>query len=115
MKTEEHALSNISLRWMIEQIMDSDCPIVFDFYAFDKWHIPRTIGQNNYSLAFQPNRQGASASEDEPAPAGDNATEDKQDAVQKITDELRRTPLWWILENLPTYQSRKGKWVTTWW
>ena len=99
---------------MIEQIMDSDCPIIFDFDAFDKWHIPRTIGQNNYSLAFQPNRQGASASED--GPGGDSATEDEHDAVQKITDELKRNPLWWILEFFSTsYQNWKGKWVTTRW
>ena len=88
---------------MIEQIVRSGCHILFDYEAFDRWHIPRTIGQHGY--------QSGSTSENERD--GDN-----QDAVQKITDRLKTAPLWWILEILPMkymYQNRHGRWITTWW
>jgi hypothetical protein len=89
---------------MIEQIVLSECQILFDFEAFDRWHIPRTIGQGGYP----------SGSTGENKPGGDI---DRQDAVQKITDRLKTNPLWWILEILPMkYMYQKdGGWVTTWW
>jgi len=104
LNTAEHALSNIPLRWMIEQIVRSECHILFDFEAFDRWHIPRTIGQHEYP----------SGPTGENRPGGDIG---RQDAVQKITDRLKTTPLWWILEILPLkYMYQKdGRWVTTWW
>jgi len=100
----QHSLSNISLRWMIEQIVLADCNILFNFDAFDRLHIPRTIGQQKYA---------SPAKGDGPLKDIDN-----QDAVQKITDQLWKNPLWWILEIFPTsytYQNAKGKWVTSWW
>jgi len=89
---------------MVEQIVRSECHILFDFEAFDRWHIPRTIGQDGYP----------SGSTGENRPGGDS---DRQDAVQKITDRLKTTPLWWILEILPLkYMYQKdGRWVITWW
>jgi hypothetical protein len=38
--TEEHALSNISLRWMVSEIMKAQCDILFDETALDLWNIP---------------------------------------------------------------------------
>ena len=90
---------------MVEQIVRSGSPILFDFEAFDRWHIPRTIGQHGHP--------SGSTGENRPGEDGD-----KQDAVQKITDQLKKQPLWWILEILPMkymYQNKHGKWITTWW
>jgi hypothetical protein len=108
--TAEYSLSNISLRWMIEQIALTECEILFDYDAFDRWHIPHAVGQHTYSSPAK----GAGSPTSENGFSGDI---DKEDAVQKITDELRRKPLWWILEIFPMpykYQNKK-KWVTTWW
>ena len=90
---------------MIEQIVRSECHILFDFEAFDRWHIPRIIGQHGY----------LSGSTGENRPEVDS---DRQDAVQKITDQLKKQPLWWILEILPMkymYQNEDRKWIITWW
>jgi hypothetical protein len=78
---------------MIEQIVRSKCDIQFDFEAFDQWDIPRTIGLG----------------------MGSN-TQDVQDAVQEVTDQLKIKPSWWILEILPLtyiYQDDDGIWHFT--
>jgi hypothetical protein len=91
---------------MIEQIVRAECDILFDFAAFDRWNIPRTIGQHKYGSTSE-NGSGA----------GSN-TQEAGDAVQKITDQLKKQPLWWILEILPLkymYQGDHDRWHTTWW
>jgi hypothetical protein len=109
--TAAYAMSNVSLRWMIQQIVTAHCDIIFNFIAFNHWHIPHVIGQPNYLSLSE--GQGIPASEDEPCRDLDN-----QDAMQGITDHLWKAPLWWIFEIFPLpylYKDRKGNWVTTWW
>ncbi|KAH9060461.1 hypothetical protein EDB87DRAFT_1562060 [Lactarius vividus] len=38
--TKEHALSNISLRWMVREILKTQCHIRFDEAALNQWGIP---------------------------------------------------------------------------
>ena len=38
--TEPHALSNISLRWMVREILKTTCHILFDEAALKQWGIP---------------------------------------------------------------------------
>ncbi|KAI9443508.1 hypothetical protein H4582DRAFT_2197715 [Lactarius indigo] len=38
--TKEHALSNISLRWMVREILKTKCHIRFDEAALNQWGIP---------------------------------------------------------------------------
>ncbi|KAH8989053.1 hypothetical protein EDB92DRAFT_1947605 [Lactarius akahatsu] len=38
--TEEHALSNIPLRWMVREILKTNCHIHFDEAALNQWGIP---------------------------------------------------------------------------
>ncbi|KAI9465065.1 hypothetical protein BJY52DRAFT_762429 [Lactarius psammicola] len=38
--TEQHALSNISLRWMVREILKTQCHILFDEQALEQWGIP---------------------------------------------------------------------------
>ena len=90
---------------MIEQIVRSGAPIIFDSNEFAWWNIPTDILQ------------------DKPAAGplgGVTVISDHDlalDAEQKLTDELYKQPLWWILEILPlkyTYQTPRGKWKVTW-
>jgi hypothetical protein len=93
--TAKHALTNISLQWTVEEVMESDCNIQFDFDAFDKRHIPRSIGNG--------------------APTSD---QDQLGAIQGTNDDLWRSPPCWLLEFVPlsyVYQDEKGKWVSSWW
>jgi hypothetical protein len=94
---------------MIEQIVSAETQILFDWDAFDRWHIPRAIVQQKNPSQ----RKGESDGR-----AGDGDKQDAQDAVQKITDQLHVNPLWWILEIIPTfytYRDADGKWVVSWW
>jgi hypothetical protein len=91
---------------MIEQIVQSNTQILFDYDVFSRWNIPISIGQG-------PPPEGGSNSTGNHV---DVASLDAQDAVQKITDPLWKQPLWWILEIFPTsytYQNAQEKWITT--
>jgi len=98
-----YPLANIPLRWMIEQIVQSNTHILFDYDAFARWNIPTSIGQATQGGKTMGNN-------------ADVAALDAQDAVQAIHDKLRIQPLWWILEIFPTfytYQNAQDKWITT--
>jgi hypothetical protein len=91
---------------MIEQIVRSNTQILFDYDAFSRWNIPTGIGQD-------PPPQGGGNSTGKDA---DVTPIDAQDAVQPITDELWKRPLWWILEIFPTsywYQNARDRWIAT--
>jgi hypothetical protein len=93
---------------MIEQIVRSGAPIVFDHHAFARWNIPTSIGLDK---SPSPPQGGVTSTNE------DVHALDVQDAVQPITDQLFKAPLWWILEIFPTtytYQNAQDKWVTTW-
>ena len=98
---------------MIEQIAHSEASIIFDDDAFAQWNIPTDI-KNKPAAGPQ---GGVTVISDH-----DISDHDAQDARQKLTDELWRNPLWWILEILPLshmYQTPdqeegKWKWKTTW-
>jgi len=69
---------------------------------FRSWNIPTSIGQ-------VPSQGGNDANV---------AALDAEDAVQPITDQLVKQPLWWILEIVPmtyAYQNAQDKWITTFW
>jgi hypothetical protein len=79
---------------MIEQIVATDCPIMFNFSAFSRWKIPVAIAQKGNT---------------------GSPKEDAQDVVQPIHDQLKLHPIWWILELLPlkyAYQDAQFKWIT---
>lgn len=105
LNTAPHSLANISLCWMIEQIVQSNTHILFNYDAFPRWNIPTSIGYH------PPEGKGDSTSNN-----GDVAALYAEDATQPLTDELLKKPLWWILEILPmlyTYQNAQTKWVST--
>jgi hypothetical protein len=91
---------------MIEQIVQSNTQILFDYDALSRWHIHASIGQD------PPPQEGGNSTGND----ADVEALDAQDAVQPITDQLWKMPLWWILEIIPltyTYQNAQDKWITT--
>ncbi|KAI0295035.1 hypothetical protein BC826DRAFT_968627 [Russula brevipes] len=95
--TAEHALANISLRWMIEQIVGADRPILFDWDAFARWNIPTTIGHRTHQSSSSKDDSDALELELELRGGDVHRRQDAWDAVQPITDELKKFPVWWIL------------------
>jgi hypothetical protein len=102
---------------MIEQIVSTDCPIQFDEAAFARWNIPYAIAQPRFSSSSK--GQGPSTGEEGGGNSNgaDGDQQDAQDVVQSMDDELKRMPMWWILELIPmtyTFQNAQDKWVTRW-
>ena len=90
-----HCLAHIPLRWMVQEVIKSQCGILFNELALERAviHIP-PVGE---------------PSENGPAPVDC----DSVDALQPLDDELKKQPLWWILELLPlsyVYQDEKCVW-----
>jgi len=59
--TKPNALSNVSLRWMVGEVMKADCGVLFNPVALDQWNIPRP------SIALSPPEKAA-VPNDGPAP-----------------------------------------------
>jgi len=91
----EHDLGNITLRWMVQEIIASQCGVLFDEEALGRIGIPRTA----------------------PPPTSEDDTTvnklDAIDAVQPLYDQLVLNKLWWIVEGLPLvycWQDVDGRW-----
>ena len=92
-----HSLENITLQWMVRQVMASGCGIRFDDAALAR----------NYILPMLPPADPSTSEEPDV---------DAADAVQPLSDELVKNPLWWILEILPltfVWQDAIGVWHKT--
>lgn len=96
----QHSLAQISLRWMVRQIVVSGCDIQFDDLA---------LARNNIDIiSFPVTSINAFPKELE---------DDKTDVTQALHDDLKTMSLWWILEVLPTqyaYQDGNGVWHQKW-
>lgn len=99
-------LANITLRWMVREVFQSGCGILFNEAALVQLSIP---------LITAPLPSSSSFPDDDP---NSNANLDKADALAPIYDQLKLMPLWWILEILPLqyqYQDAQGVWKTSYW
>ena len=83
----QHTLSNISLRWMIEQVKREECNILFD--------------------------DGVPVSED--GPTGDCDEQDAVQKITDKLWLKPWWWILEIFPTSYTYQNETGKWVTTWW
>jgi hypothetical protein len=93
----QHSLANITLQWMVREVIASECGILFDNAALARYHIPPNVGPLLQEIQNTP-------AEPEFDPV---------DAVQPLDDELVRNPLWWILEIIPmmfSWQDGDGAW-----
>ncbi|KAJ2923950.1 hypothetical protein H1R20_g13152, partial [Candolleomyces eurysporus] len=91
--TETRNLANISLRWMVREIVASGCGIKFDPAALERASIELVVEPNINQMLM-------------------NDT----DALTQIHDELKRRKLWWLLEMLPmhfSWQDSEGIWRKT--
>ena len=98
--TQLHQLSNISLRWMVREVMKAQCGIQFDDHALSRACIPRF----NF-LVMHTN------------PDEEQRRRDMADALEPIHDQLQINPCWWLLEIAPTsysWQDDKGIWRKEW-
>lgn len=130
---DPRTLGNISLRWMLREIVHSQCGIQFDDGALTSAGIPLSmLGlESNASRSPTSSEPGRLSAEVGPGSSTKSATgaqvsqlsvyptdteaakDDALDAVQPLHDELKSAPLWWVLEVIPffvSWQDEKGVW-----
>ena len=91
--TVQYSLGEISLRWMVKQVILSQCGIRFDAEALGSAGI-------DVSTIVLP-----------------GATPREQNVRADIHDPLKSQPLWWLLEFKPmkfTWQEADGTWRSVW-
>ena len=106
-----HALSYISLRWMVREIVGAGVKIIFDKKALKALHIPVSmITSQSTTMSPQIQDPGASHILVNRAEGNDQNSsnydpldvEDVKDVRTKITDQLVNVPAWHFLEFIPT-------------
>ncbi len=91
-----NSLSNVSLRWMVRQVIQSQCGITFVESALEKLKLSSSLVSTN-GVTDKPVMNNV----------------DAVDALQPLHDALQYQKLWWILEILPmsyTWQDDDGVW-----
>lgn len=158
--SEESALSDITLRWMVREIAASQCGISFDTMALQRNNIPTKtfqsvfrvlppcdspmlecadhshskqtyVGQTEVEPCVEPAVPPAHVQAGGECKGVPNAivkgcsakcrerarTLDQADCVDPIHDELKLSPMWWLLEMLPmpySWQDADGVWQKKW-
>ena len=136
----KHSLALISLRWMIREVADAQCGIQFDSDALADAHIPATVfSRSSFPLEQYFNSmkrpelvvrttEPEMGEVTEPSSLGREissffkkakapAVNLNDDALQPISDQLKASWPWWILEIMPTdytWQDDKGLWHRRW-
>ncbi|KAJ3867251.1 hypothetical protein EV359DRAFT_78738 [Lentinula novae-zelandiae] len=107
----KQCLSNISLRWMVRQVMESQCGIKFNENALTQLE----IRFEPMSAAPRPST-GDSSSALSGNSQGSWKALDTLDSLQPLHDALVQNPAWWLLEILPMktrYQDADCRWHTS--
>lgn len=89
-------ISNISLRWMVHEVMKARSTIQFDEIALARASIPHVVFADT-PLETIP----------------ETAELDAVDALAPIHDELKLNVIWWLLEVIPftySWQDANGVW-----
>jgi hypothetical protein len=95
-----HELSNISLRWMVHEVMKSQCGVMFDEQALSRASIP------HYNFLIK-----------SVSPIDGRPNLDTADALEPLHDVLKVNVMWWLLEIVPSHyswQDDKGVWHKEW-
>ena len=137
-----YSLGDISLRWMVKQVILSECGIKFDMVALRAADIDvstivlvgptqRTVDQLwrrksdaeavTASLAL-PTPSAEDGSEEDLIPKGKGKDVEEQvwpqeDVLADTHDKLKSQPWWWFLEIMPmkfTWQEADGTWKSKW-
>jgi uncharacterized protein (DUF2235 family) len=135
--TEQHALSNIPLQWMVREIMKTRCHILFDETALKEWSISAELFKqapdpeltretSDFTLYIPqvtptppktPDMSIALGSAGPEAGMPESLDADALNAVQSIGDQLKRNVFWWVIEIIPTnymWQNEQDEWVRRW-
>ncbi|KAG6885643.1 hypothetical protein C0993_011777 [Termitomyces sp. T159_Od127] len=104
---EVHSLANISLRWMVREVQQARCGIIFDEKALFRYGIPRVVFEaNTITKVEEPTVPEQDAEREERL--------DSVDALQPMYDQLKvGNKLWWILELVPlthVWQDQNREW-----
>ncbi|KAI0365700.1 hypothetical protein BV20DRAFT_953672 [Pilatotrama ljubarskyi] len=101
------SLSDITLRWMVREVVLAQCGIAFDEAALVRANIPESIFRGTgFPLPAQTTISGS------------DPLDTSADALQPIHDALKTSPMWWLVEIVPTWwqwQKPDGTWKTTFW
>ncbi|KAI9573688.1 hypothetical protein HD554DRAFT_919791 [Boletus coccyginus] len=133
----EVSLPQITLHWMVEQVIQSPCGILFDSEELARigFAVPPLPPQKSQDIDINNPPFVASETEtapdvdaggfvvqelwnepDQPAPSPE-AYPERSNALAPIFDELKITKLWWLLEIMPSsdaWQDRDGVWHNKW-
>ncbi|KZV71102.1 hypothetical protein PENSPDRAFT_418968 [Peniophora sp. CONT] len=140
--TDDFALSDIPLRWMVREAMQAQCGLIFDNSELTRNNIPLSIANifelhpskgmqrtlHDFEAPGHVNVEHSPASDTENEGASGSSTSEVQQTAQSerevleiqqpIHDELKRKPLWWLLEVLPTkytwQRSSSNQWAAEW-
>ena len=132
--TKGHALSNISLRWMVREMLKTKCHILFDETSLKELNISMEIIKQ--APNFEPSETSDLSLQVMPTPpqtpdipdvalgsvglevvVTESPDADALDAVQGIGNRLKRNVFWWAIEIFPTSymrQNEHGEWVGGW-
>ncbi|KAG6898416.1 hypothetical protein C0992_004127 [Termitomyces sp. T32_za158] len=105
--TEARSLANISLRWMVREVQQARCGIIFDEKALSRHGIPRVVFEaDSVTKVELPTVPEQDAEREERL--------DAVDALQPMYDQLKvGNKLWWVLELVPlnhTWQDQNREW-----
>ncbi|KAG9315877.1 hypothetical protein JVU11DRAFT_3526 [Chiua virens] len=112
----EISLAQIPLHWMLEQVIQSGCSIIFDHDELAR--IGFKFPSDTPQPPVTPEQTVLDSKTNDPAPlpsdpSGPNAYPEQSDAIAPLYDELEINPMWWILEILPAsnaWQDSDGTW-----
>ena len=98
---------------MVREVVASECGIQFDKTVMESLNVHASLDAPELYSA------GISDAENTPGalPSEKDTAADQVDAAKPLHDELRRMPLWWILEVIPfpfSWQDEKGVWHKKW-
>lgn len=104
-------LADIPLRWMVREVVVSQCGIQFDAAMMETMNVHVNLPAPDF---FRPT---SITLDPAPHPSDKDAATDKLDSTMPLHDELRIEPIWWILELVPlpfTWQDAAGVWHSKW-
>lgn len=108
-----HALSNITLQWMIRQVIQSGCGVLFNTEALLQADLDIAGLQATPKGNPRPSKSSPDTTEQQSPLQQQSQSGDTADVLSPIYDQLVINKAWWILEVVPTtymYQDAQARW-----
>ena len=102
------SLANIPFRWMLHEIQELDCGVLFDNNGLDKLQIPTDCVRRvpNPKLEADEERVDIEEQSDTPIVIPSWSDADKLDVTAGLHDELKIHPLYWFIQ-IPTWTGKR--------